>query len=176
MQQVHSSRVHEARKGVVDEGDAIYTSETNLALSVVTADCVPVLAASSTKVLAAHVGWRGLVGGIVEAAAEQLAAGSEGFAWIGPAIGSCCFEVSWEVARRIEGASKEPVIRPGRTSRPNIDLVGAVASVLRSRGVEILGVVDECTRCGASGLASYRRDGSSSSRNVGYIWRSPSES
>ena len=69
-----------------------------------TADCAPILIASSTGhvVVAAHAGWRGLAAGVprvaVEALVERSGEDPAGFvAAVGPAIGPCCYEVGGDV-------------------------------------------------------------------------------
>ena len=63
--QVHSARVLPARPGECGEGDALVSRGGGLALSIVTADCVPVLLAGPGAIAAAHAGWRGIAAGVV---------------------------------------------------------------------------------------------------------------
>ncbi|HEV7785250.1 MAG TPA: polyphenol oxidase family protein, partial [Thermoanaerobaculia bacterium] len=96
--QIHSAVALPAQAGACGEGDALYTVETGLALSVVTADCVPVLLAGPEGLAAVHAGWRGIVGGAIPAALDRMTGDSaERTAWIGPAIGPCCYEVGEDV-------------------------------------------------------------------------------
>src|SRR4051812_40712015 len=79
------------------ECDALATAETGAAVVVQTADCVPVLLSGRGAVGAAHAGWRGsakrVVGSAI-AALERLGSPPSSLsAWIGPAIGACCYEV-----------------------------------------------------------------------------------
>ncbi|MBV8202521.1 MAG: polyphenol oxidase family protein, partial [Acidobacteria bacterium] len=62
--QVHSARVLLARPGESGEGDALVSRGSGLALSIVTADCVPVLLAGPRAIAAAHAGWRGIAAGV----------------------------------------------------------------------------------------------------------------
>ena len=57
-EQVHSARVLVGRAGRSGQGDALVCGDGGLALSVMTADCVPVLIAAGSHVAAIHAGWR----------------------------------------------------------------------------------------------------------------------
>ena len=159
--QIHSAHVLPAHPGHCGEGDALFGDVQNLALSVVTADCVPILLAGPNGLAAVHAGWRGLVGGVIPAALEKL--GEVDAAWIGPTIGPCCYEVGEEVAERFP----EETVIPG--PKPHLDLVAAAR--LQLKGVEDIRTVGICTRCAADELFSYRREGKGVGRNVAFIWR-----
>lgn len=184
-EQIHSARVLEAHPvpggGSWGEGDALVTDRAGLALSVVTADCVPVLLASCDPggpIAALHAGWRGIAAGIVARVLERLEARLEVpapslVAWIGPAIGPCCYEVGEDVAERVVRVSTEDVVRrppePGR-GRPHLDLGGAVRLQLVAAGVGGVRSVERCTRCHPGELWSYRRDGEAAGRNLSFVW------
>jgi len=100
MSQVHSSAVVEADPNACPVADASWTGAPGIASAVLTADCLPVLFCnvSGTRVAAAHAGWRGLAGGVLEATVAAIG-GSDAqlMAWLGPAIGPAAFEVGAEV-------------------------------------------------------------------------------
>lgn len=174
--QVHSDRVLAGREGFCGEGDALWTGEAGLALSVITADCVPVLLSAGERgggrIAAVHAGWRGIEAGVVTRALEALAAPPEEVsAWIGPAIGVCCYEVGEEVAERVAAASDPSVAVRGPRGRPHVDLAGAVRRQLVLAGLPEPRTVVRCTRCDEARLWSYRREGKGAGRNVAYIWR-----
>lgn len=172
LEQVHSADVLDARPGRNGPGDALVTAEMSRALAVVTADCVPVLLASGHRIAAVHAGWRGIARSIVPAALERLdAAAGSVTAWIGPAIGPCCYEVGHEVAEEVVAASSEEVACDGVGGRPHLDLVAAVAVQLRRGRVSDVRIVESCTRCDERRLWSYRREGAEAGRNVAAIWR-----
>lgn len=171
LSQVHSDRVCEAREGWSGEGDALVTTESELALAVSTADCVPVLLAAPGWIAAVHAGWRGVEAGVVGATLERAPAGESVAAWIGPAIGPCCYEVGDEVAERVVAASTQAIVAPGRRDRPHLDLPAAVEHQLGGHGVERIRRIDRCTHCETDFLWSYRRDAEAAGRNWSVIWR-----
>lgn len=171
LEQVHSARVREARPGPCGRGDALVTRRTGLALAVAAADCVPVVVAGPGRLAAIHAGWRGIADGVVARAVELLGGeASELAAWIGPAIGPCCYEVGDDVAARVADASDLGVVHPGTRDRPHLDLGAAVESQLRAAGVARVSAVRYCTRCESERLWSYRREGPAAGRNVSFVW------
>ncbi len=169
--QVHSATVLDARAGINGEGDAMVTGCRRLALAVVTADCVPVLLAAGDRIAAVHAGWRGLAQSILPSVLERLAATGPVTAWIGPAIGPCCYEVGPDVAERVRAISGDGAVRDGRRGRPHLDLIAAASAQLEGCGVEDVHTVAACTRCDEALLFSYRREGPGAGRNVAVIWR-----
>ncbi|WP_308719467.1 peptidoglycan editing factor PgeF [Komagataeibacter xylinus] len=101
--QVHGDRVLTATSpwpaGAGPEGDALVTATPGLALGVITADCAPILFsnAQGTVVGAAHAGWRGACGGIIEATVAAMGvlgcAAGEITAVVGPCIAPASYEV-----------------------------------------------------------------------------------
>lgn len=169
--QVHSATVLAARPGACGEGDALTTAAPRLALAIATADCVPVAVydPDGGSLAAVHAGWRGIAAGVVGAAAAALDA-PRLVAWIGPAIGPCCYEVGEEVAEAVANASDSAVVRRKPGPRPFLDLQRAVALQLRAAGVAEVRTVEICTRCHPEWLWSYRRDGQAAGRNYLFAW------
>jgi YfiH family protein len=169
--QVHGARVLAAAPGNCGEGDGLVARDRAVALGIVTADCVPVLLAGPRGIAAAHAGWRGIVAGVVAATLAELGGSpAECRAWIGPAIGPCCYETGPEVAEQLAAASHPAVVSPGPAGRPHVDLRRAVRRQLESAGVRHIEVLAPCTRCAADRLHSYRRDGRGGGRNHAFIW------
>lgn len=100
LSQVHGIDVAHADPLHVVAADASWTDTPNIACTIMTADCLPVLFCdrAGTRVAAAHGGWRGLAAGILEATVDRLKVpASEILVWLGPAIGPKAFEVGPEV-------------------------------------------------------------------------------
>ncbi|HEX4962202.1 MAG TPA: polyphenol oxidase family protein [Thermoanaerobaculia bacterium] len=170
--QIHSAVVLPARPGVCGEGDAVVTAGPGLTVAVVTADCVPILIAGPEGLAAVHAGWRGIVNGVIPAALERMTGDpGERTAWIGPAIGACCYEVGDDVAAQVIAASAPEVARRGPTAKPHLDLQAAARIQLERAGVGRVHVVSHCTRCDAGKLWSYRREGKGAGRNLAFLWR-----
>jgi YfiH family protein len=170
--QIHSARVlvADAPASCIGQGDALVTNRRGLAVSIRTADCLPILLAEpvSGAVAAVHAGWRGTVARIIQAAVENLraefGANPRGiYAAIGPAIGVCCYEVGAEVARQFGLAGPGNLDLAAENRRQLID-----AGVLGAK-IEILGL---CTKCDPAQFHSYRRDGDAAGRMISYIARS----
>lgn len=170
MRQVHGAKVLAGRAGDCGEGDAMVTAVPGLALVVVTADCVPILIASAERVAAIHAGWRGFVAGIIPATVARFAEPGRLVAWIGPAIGPCCYEVGEEVAVPVAARSSAAVRSPGGRGRPHVDLPLAAEIELARAGVGEIRRLALCTTCHPATLESYRRDGAAAGRNRSLIW------
>lgn len=184
LRQIHSDRAVAASSafpGLRGEGDGLFTSDPNLALCIATADCVPVLLASDCGRLAAiHAGWRGLANGVILSTLAAMGGPREDpraeprgdfRAWIGPAIGPCCYEVDAEVAEAVVAASGPEVAAPGPAGKPHLDLRLAARLQLARAGIEEVETVGECTRCETEKLHSYRREGKGGGRNLAFVWR-----
>lgn len=110
--QVHGTRVMDvsAAKGL-PEADAAISTQRGAVCAIMTADCLPILLCDTAGrvVGAAHAGWRGLVGGVIENTVDamRLAGASEITAWLGPAIGPQAFEVGGEVREAFVGRQPE---------------------------------------------------------------------
>ena len=152
--QRHSALVHRAvggRRGT--DGDGIWSDEPGVPMLAFTADCVPVAVVGAERPALAllHVGWRGLLEGIVREGVSAL--GSAGRAAVGPAIGPCCYEVGDEVAVPFRERFGDGVL-VGR----NLDLWAATECALREAGVGEIDRFDVCTSCNEGLFFSHRRD------------------
>lgn len=140
------------------DADALVTDRPGIALGIVTADCTPVLFADpEARVIgAAHAGWKGAFGGIVEATvAEMEKRGAERgriVAAVGPTIARKSYEVDEAFLRRFaeRDPENERFFTEGRESHYQFDLEGYVLSRLAEAGV---------TRVEALGLDTYSDPG-----------------
>lgn len=145
--QVHSAIAHVAEagwRGHRPEGDAAVTPTPGVICAVLTADCAPVLLADpeARVVAAAHAGWKGAIGGVLEATVEAMAGlGAEPsrmVAVVGPTIGPDSYEVGADFEARFlaEAAGSERFFRPGAAAdRRLFDLPGFVVWRLERAGV-----------------------------------------
>jgi YfiH family protein len=165
--QVHGAGV--ARAGTRgDAADAIWSDTSGEAIVVVTADCVPVALVrlgGRPAVALAHVGWRGLLAGVVPASVAALG-GDHVAAAVGPGIGPCCYEVEADVADPVRAAFGFGLVRNGR-----LDLPGAVTRALERAGCVRVDRLDECTACAPRRYFSHRRDGGITGRQgaIAYV-------
>jgi len=144
--QVHSVLCVEAQDWAEAErphADALVTNRPGVLLGVLTADCAPVLLADAQAgvVGAAHAGWKGAFGGVVEAtvaAMEKLGARRERIAAaIGPCIAQASYEVDESFRERFMAADADHAVyfAPGRPGHWQFALEGFVSARLADAGV-----------------------------------------
>lgn len=143
-------RVPSDAAGVLGDADGLATDGKKVVLGILSADCAAVAIAGDGGVALVHAGWRGLAGGIVERGVRAV--GRAQAAWVGPAIGACCYEVGPEVVAAWARA-RLPV-----TDATHVDPRRGAVAALRAAGVHSIATVDECTACGGD-FFSHRRDG-----------------
>ena len=158
------------------EADASVTTEHGVACTVLVADCLPVLmsAPEGRGVAAAHAGWRGLAGGVVEAALGALCeaancAPDEVSAWLGACIGPDAFEVGADV-REVFALDAEACFRPGAApAKWWADLPGLARRRLQRAGVSRISGGTWCTFTDPALFFSFRRD-RLTGRHAAAIW------
>lgn len=143
----------------IQETDALITSDPGVAVSVLTADCVPVAVADvdGGSLAVIHAGWRGLAAGVLEATLERLPS-ARPIAVIGPAIAAHHYEVGLEVVEAVTAAAGHAT-RLERGDRTFLDLPGTAEAVLERAGVEVVERADACTACEPDRFFSHRREG-----------------
>jgi YfiH family protein len=168
---------HEGISGSPRPADAAYTRRTGRVCAILTADCLPILLAadSGDVVAAAHVGWRGLAGGVIEAAVRALGVEpARLMAWLGPAIGPQHFEVGSEVREALlQGdLGADDAFVPNARGRFMADLVALARRRLVSLGVGRIYGGGLCTFGDGARYFSHRRDGITG-RQATLIWLEP---
>lgn len=185
LQQVHSSDVH--RVGADNYqlmspiiADASVTAMEGQACSVLTADCLPVLFCQQDgqQVAAAHAGWRGLAGGVLQQTLAQFADPAKVSVYIGPAIGPRQFQVGEDVLQAFQMQLGQNVRRyfiPQNIAATAIvgqrylaDLAGIAKYVLEQTGVSDIQQSGICS-VENTDYFSYRRDGVTG-RFASLIW------
>jgi YfiH family protein len=155
------------------ECDVLATALSGVALAVQTADCVSIVLAGGGAVATAHAGWRGTAGNAAAAAVRALealgAAPDRLRAWMGPSVGSCCYEVGGEVAAQFAGE----FVRASCAGRFRLDIAAVNRVQLEAVGVpaDQISAHPACTMCGGPKFASYRRDGGGAGRMIGLVAR-----
>ena len=174
--QHHSAAVARAEpRGILTPGtefprcDGLWSDVPGQAMMLLTADCLGVAVARSAGERPAlallHVGWKGLLAGIVDAAVAALGDGWTAAA-IGPGIGPCCYEVRDDVAEPFRARFGPDVVRGGK-----LDLWTAAERALRRAGCDPIERTDLCTFCHPQLFFSHRRDKGRTGRQgiVGYV-------
>ena len=175
LDQVHGIRCIEAQPGVRSEADASYTRDAEVPCIVMTADCLPVLFATrdGSAVGAAHAGWKGLAGGVLEATLEALGT-TEVLAWMGPAIGPESFEVGPEVRKAFleRHPDADDAFNKTAKDRYHADLYRLARLILTQAGIapESIFGGGRCTYRESDDFYSYRRD-RTTGRMATLIWR-----
>jgi len=160
-------------------GDAAIAKKQGIVCAVLTADCLPVLFCdrAGTCVAAAHAGWRGLAGGVLEATVAALDAAPENLlAWLGPAIGPEAFQVGAEVREAFVRTRPEAALAfvPSPPGHWRADLYLLVRQRLGRLGIREVFGGDFCTWRDTKQFFSYRRDGVTG-RMASLIWIEPVE-
>jgi YfiH family protein len=133
-------------------------------LSVLTADCLPIVicSAKGPEIAALHCGWRSMAGGIIARTIDTLHSQPQDLmAWLGPAISQPAFEVGDDV-RDVFLAGIEDAVRcfaANARGRWQADLFSLARLYLESAGVERIYGGGICTFADEARFYSYRRDG-----------------
>jgi polyphenol oxidase len=165
--QVHSADVVTvtAPLTTAHRADALVTATPGLALSVLTADCQPVLFADTQAgvIGAAHAGWKGAIAGVLDATVAAMAALGANpariHAVIGPTISQRAYEVGPEFFDTVmaEDDSAARYFAAGTGDRFHFDLPGYGLHRLRAAGVGHAEWTRHCTYSDPDRFFSYRR-------------------
>lgn len=125
LNQIHSSKIVECPDQLkpdftkLGEGDGLTTTQANQVLTIRTADCLPLFLVQENRISLLHVGYKGLLAGILDEFLKNLEPGDL-YVKIGDHIHNCCFEVREDVLTLFEGfkwfeKDKDLLIRENRT-------------------------------------------------------------
>ena len=148
-----------------DTADALVTATPGMGLAVLTADCGPVLFADAEAgvIGAAHAGWKGAVGGVLETTIEAMEAlgATRGSirAALGPTIGPAAYEVGPEFRDAVLATDDTAGDRftDGDGDRLQFDLPGYILSRLDGAGIAAAAWTGHCTYSDPARFYSYRR-------------------
>lgn len=165
--QVHSPDVVTV-DGALDprpKADALVTATPGIVLTILTADCQPVLFSDPDAgvVGAAHAGWRGALDGVLEATIDAMldlgATRDRIVAVIGPSISQRAYEVGPEFLDRFlaEDDDSARYFATGQEDRFHFNLPGYGLSRLRAAGIESADWTGHCTYSDPGRFFSYRR-------------------
>lgn len=176
MRQIHSNNVRwvtqKDRGFRIDEADCLLTQEKNVYISVLSADCLPVLIFDRQKKYAGavHAGWKGVYNGILKAAISQLISTgcnpADILIGIGPCIHPCCYNISNERAGLFD---KEYIHE--REGSYFLDLPKIAKKQLLSVGI-LKDNIEDCNICtydSPDWLYSYRKEGEKFGEFIGII-------
>ncbi len=165
--QVHSADVVHVTEAGQDTGkaDALVTSTQGIALSVLTADCQPVLFADTKNgvIGAAHAGWKGAIAGVLEQTVDAMinigAERTEITAAIGPTISQRAYEVGPEFVDQFidENQDYARFFAKGRQDRSLFDLPAFGLYRLRQAGIKEAEWTRHCTYADPERFFSFRR-------------------
>ncbi|HHD72621.1 MAG TPA: peptidoglycan editing factor PgeF [Epsilonproteobacteria bacterium] len=159
----------------VEDCDALVTDQEDMMLTILTADCVPVLLFDPVRrvVAAVHAGWRGTEAEIVSKTIKVMkerfgSEPSDMIAGVGPAIGKCCYEVGEDVTSHF-AAYPEALEQHGEKSQldlPEINRRQMIAAGLSETHIEMSAI---CTACDVDHFFSYRKEQGCSGRFMSVI-------
>lgn len=170
--QIHSANVVIADKpwalGQAPQADALVTRQSGLALSILTADCTPVLFCdpSARVIAAAHAGWKGALSGVIAATIDTMESLGARRGNITAAIGPCITQPNYEVGPEFLStfAAADPDFarfftaspKPG-SDRLHFDLPGFVEHRLAAAGIASIDNKAVCTYAHSDTYFSYRK-------------------
>lgn len=181
--QVHSDivRASETPRPIAEphqKGDSVLTSNPEVSLMMVFADCVPVIFYDPAKkvIAIAHAGWKGTVKHIVQRTVESMQATygcnpRDIRAGIGPSIGSDHYEIGEETAAQVRenfsGSQDQVLIK--RDGKLYFDMWQANYILLKQKGLESIEKANICTACDIQKWYSHRAENGKAGRFAAVI-------
>lgn len=152
--------------------DALFSSSTNLALAVFSADCLPIALCKTdgSEFAIIHAGWKGLVSGVVETSISSFTNSSNLSAWIGPSISKQNYEVGKDLYDAFMAKDKNSILNFSKRDSYKFlfNLQGEAERILKKYKINVQ-TSDICTY-NSSSLYSYRKE-ETENRIVTIIWR-----
>ncbi|MBA6232380.1 MULTISPECIES: peptidoglycan editing factor PgeF [unclassified Colwellia] len=186
LEQVHGNKVVTVESHSITPlvADAAITRQKNIALAVMTADCLPILLTSidGNEIAAIHGGWKPLAKNIIAHTLDNMKTANENvIAWLGPCIGQSVFEVGEEVKIVFERQSEKfslafvpaeqsvlPKTEGNNKYLANLAMIAKIQ--LNALGINKVYHLNHCTYSDEQQYFSYRRD-SITGRMVSIICR-----
>lgn len=152
----------------ISETDGVITKESETVLTVVTADCSPIVFVDKVKGITgiSHQGWRGSVKRMAQRMVEkivELGTSIESIkVAIGPSIGDCCYNIDddryYEFKEEFDGYSDKIFHLRGGRRYLNLDLLNYLLLLEKGVKKENIDYFPFCTRCDKERFFSFRRD------------------
>ena len=166
----------ESSSDAIEDCDALITNVPHVVLTILTADCVPILLYDPVQnvVAAVHAGWKGSKAQIVKKTVEKMlerfgSNPSDIKAGIAPAIGVCCYEVGKEVAEHFLDTPHAYTVKENNKYMLDLPLVNKQQLLgigLKEENIEISHI---CTACHVEKYFSYRKEQGCSGRFMSMI-------
>ena len=160
-----------------DEADILLTDQTETALAVRTADCLPILLADPKTGIAAavHAGWRGTVAQVATSAVREMQSrgvqAKDILASLGPCVGPCCFHLDTITADKLADSAPQAEFQIRRDPEITADLREINALQLIQCGLVNVHIerINACTACDNRRFFSYRRDNKLAGRHLAVV-------
>lgn len=176
LNQQHTSLVVDATNPTTLNADGAYTNQKNVVCAIMTADCLPLLLCDKNgdEIAALHVGWRGLLNGIIENGIKQFQSAKQDIiAWLGPAISHDHFEIEDDVRKSFIHYNTElGAAFTKKNDRPKwlMDIYQAARIQLQQQGIFKIYGGEYCTVKQNDLFYSYRQEGMTG-RMATLIWK-----
>ena len=176
MDQVHGNKLEKIFSHSslpIDETDSLFSSTSNLALGVLTADCLPIALSKKdgSEFAMLHAGWKGLLSGVIESTLTSFTKDcSDVSAWIGPSISQKNYEVGNDLYESFvkKDDESESNFKEKGYDKWLFSLHGEAKRILGKYNINV-DLSSVCTFESES-LFSYRRD-HTENRILSIIWR-----
>lgn len=183
--QTHSANItvikHNSEQGwnsledAIEDSDALISNQKNIMLTVLTADCVPIILFDPIQQVIAtiHAGWKGTKQAIafktIKKMQEQFTCNPKNIlAGIAPSIGKCCYEVDWNVTQHFEHIENayDTKGKKQMLDLPYINQLQLIDAGILNKNIEMSNI---CTACEVDDYFSYRKEEGCSGRFMSMI-------